>query len=69
MNKNSIYPQFHYKPINRFSFYKPKNIKYEGASKYYRDAVSLPIYYGLKKSEINNIIILIRQFIWDNRDK
>lgn len=69
MNENSVYPQFHYKPINRFSFYRPKNIKYEGASKYYRDAVSLPIYYGLKKSEINNIIILIRQFIWDNRVK
>ena len=50
LNKKGIFPQFHYMPIFKFNFFKKKNIKmYSGANKYYKNALSLPVYYQLNK--------------------
>jgi len=63
MNKNNIFPQFHYKPINTFSFYKRRNENFYGAQEYYRSSLSLPLYYGIKKEEQNYIINKIKNYI------
>ena len=61
LNKNKIFPQFHYKPINMFSFYK-KKINLPGSIKYLKNTVSMPIYYSLKKKEIDFIVKKINSF-------
>ena len=51
LNKKGLFPQYHYTPIFKFSFYKNKDReKYYGASEYYKNTLSLPIYFGLKKT-------------------
>ena len=48
----------------KFSFYKNKNnTKYYGASEYYKNTLSLPIYFGLKKKEQIHIIKSLFKFI------
>ena len=51
MNKNNIFPQFHYKPINTFSFYRKRKENFLGARQYYKECLSLPLFYGIKKSQ------------------
>jgi len=64
LNEKGIFPQYHYKPIFKFSFYKNKDHeKYYGASEYYKNTLSLPIYFGLKKNEQAYIIKSIFKFI------
>ena len=64
LNYRGIYPQYHYVPIFKFSFYKNKNnTKYYGASEYYKNTLSLPIYFGLKKKEQMHIIKSLFEFI------
>jgi len=66
--QKGIYPQFHYVPINKFSFYKNKNNEeFKGAEEYYNNSFSLPIYYDLKKNELLYIIKIINNFITKNR--
>ena len=48
MKKMGIIIQFHYKPIYKFKIGK-KLSKLPGSEKYYRTAISLPIYVGLRK--------------------
>lgn len=56
--KKKIITQFHYIPIYRFKVYKKKIKKTQmtGAESYYRNSVSLPIYYGLSNKKINYIL-------------
>ena len=50
LNKKNIFPQFHYVPIYKFSFFKNKKIKeFKGTEQYSRRYLSLPIYYELSK--------------------
>ena len=58
LNKKNIFPQFHYKPLNMYSFYKKKNEFYIGAEKYFKSSLSIPLYYGIKKSEQKFFVIL-----------
>ena len=70
INKKGIYPQFHYMPIFKFSFYKNQNnTKYIGASNYYKNVLSLPIYFNLKKNEQLHIIKSLIQFIDKNKKR
>jgi len=62
LNLNNIYPQYHYIPIYKFSFYKKKNESYENAENYYKNTISLPIYVGLKNIEQIYIIKKLLQF-------
>lgn len=67
LNKKGIFPQFHYKPINQFKFYRinKKNIndKFPGAKEYTRNFLSLPIYYSLSSYDQNKVISNIIEYI------
>ena len=63
LNEKKIFPQFHYKPINMFSFYKKKE-KFPGSLKYYNNTVSMPIFYNLRKRDIDFIIKKIYSFFF-----
>ena len=66
LNKKTIFPQFHYKPLNMYSFYKKKEF-YIGAEKYFKSSLSIPLYYGIKKSEQKYIVDNIKKFINNNK--
>lgn len=67
LKKNNIFAQYHYIPIYKFSFYKTKSrIKYEGAKLFYKNSISLPIYYQLKFKEVENIVKIIGNFLKKN---
>mgnify|MGYP001327394674 CR=1 FL=1 len=66
LNNKGILPQYHYVPIFKFSFYKKKNTEmYKGAMDYYRNTISLPIYYSLTHKQqiyvINNIMKFLKK--------
>ena len=64
MNKNKIFPQFHYIPIYRFSFFKKKNLSnFFGAEKYFRNSLSFPLYYEMDLKDISRISKVIKKFI------
>ena len=63
MNKQGIFPQIHYIPINKFSFYKKDGISYPGSIKYFSNAISLPIYYNLEDNELKKIAKVILNYI------
>ena len=66
MIKNKIFLQVHYIPIHLQPYYK-RNFKYKVgdfpvAEKFYKDEVSLPIYYSLKDSEVYRVIKLVKKY-------
>ena len=64
LKKNKVYTNLHYIPIYRHSFYKQYKIKYENfknAEQYYKEAISIPIYCGLKKRTQMKIIKIINK--------
>ena len=70
LNKKGIFPQFHYKPIFKFSFFKNKNInKFPGSIKYYKNYLSLPIYYNLSKKKQMFIISNVINYLNKNKKK
>ncbi len=62
LNRNNIFPQYHYIPIYKFSIYKKNKTKLVGSEKFYKNAVSIPIYPSLKTIEQNNIIRVIKNY-------
>jgi dTDP-4-amino-4,6-dideoxygalactose transaminase len=61
--KNNIIAQQHYMPIYKYSFYKSlRKKKFEGAEKYYKKAVSLPIYSDLTIKQVDYIKIQLYKF-------
>tara|TARA_B110001450_G_scaffold252067_1_gene273144 strand:+ start:90 stop:1268 length:1179 start_codon:yes stop_codon:yes gene_type:complete len=63
LNKRNIYPQFHYMPIYRIV----KNIKYNldrfrDTEKYYKTAVSIPIYNDLTFKDQDHVIKTIKKY-------
>ena len=65
MLKNKIVLQYHYIPIYKFKIFKDSFIN-KNASIYYRNAISLPIYYTLKKADQNYIVRLLKDFFTKN---
>ena len=64
LNKNNIFPQFHYKPLFMFSFFNKKNTdNFDGAKKYFGNTLSIPLYYGIKTNEQEYILKKINKFI------
>ena len=64
LNKRKIYPQFHYMPIYRIV----KNInwnsnKFRNTEKYFKTAVSIPIYYNLTFKDQDHVIKSIKKYI------
>ena len=61
--KNNIIAQQHYIPIYKYSFYKSlRKKKFDGAEKYYKKAVSLPIYFNLTIKQVDYIKIQLYKF-------
>ena len=68
LNKNKIYPQVHYIPTYHFKAFQNVNKKnFRSSEIYYRECLSLPIYYQLNASEqfyvIDNIKKLLKKYI------
>jgi UDP-4-amino-4,6-dideoxy-L-N-acetyl-beta-L-altrosamine transaminase len=61
MLKNKIIVQYHYIPLYKFSVFIKKFI-YNNTDLYYKNSVSLPIYYSLTKKEQNLIIKKVNDF-------
>jgi dTDP-4-amino-4,6-dideoxygalactose transaminase len=60
---NKILTQQHYIPINNFSFYKQyRKENFSDASLYFRNSLSIPIYFNLNKKKQNYIINLLLNF-------
>ena len=65
LNKNNIFPQFHYKPLFMFSFFKEaKKSNFAGAKEYFSNTLSIPLYYGIKENEQIYIVNKIKKFIY-----
>jgi dTDP-4-amino-4,6-dideoxygalactose transaminase len=65
LKNNNIICQYHYIPIYKFKLFNQKlNINsYKGAEYYYKNTVSLPIFYDLKVSSQKTIINKIKTFL------
>jgi len=65
LKKNNILCQYHYIPIYRFKLFNQKiNLNsYKGAEFYYRNTISLPIFYGLSIKFQRKIINKIKVFL------
>ena len=70
LNKKNIFPQFHYVPIYKFSFFKNNKIKeFKGTEQYSRRYLSLPIYYELSKKDQNYVVNHIINYILKYKKK
>ena len=65
--KNNISLQVHYIPIPLQPYYKKKyninNNKIKNSLYFYKNEISLPIYFDLKKNQILHVINTFRKFI------
>ncbi|RPG99782.1 MAG: hypothetical protein CBC78_000740 [Candidatus Pelagibacter sp. TMED118] len=61
MLKNKIVLQYHYIPIYKFKVYRGNHIK-KNSETYYKNTVSLPIYYSLSANDQNYIVKKIKSF-------
>jgi UDP-4-amino-4,6-dideoxy-N-acetyl-beta-L-altrosamine transaminase len=59
-----VAPNVHYRPIYRNTYYasmgKYNPQDYPGAEQYYASAISIPLYFGLKKRDVKRIGLLLR---------
>ena len=63
--KKKIFLQVHYIPIYRFKVFKEKE-KYKslpGAEEYFRNCLSMPIFYKMRNSEIQFVFNTLVDFI------
>ncbi len=64
LNKRNIFPQYHYIPIYKFSFYKKKQFnKFKGTEFYFKNSISFPIYHELNKKSLDFIFESVKKFI------
>ena len=61
MLRNRIILQYHYIPVYEFDIFEDRYIG-KNTKKYYREAISLPIYYNLSNKHLNIIIKKIKNF-------
>lgn len=64
LKKKGIATNFHYIPIYRHTFYKKYNFKknnFPNSEKYFKNAITLPLFYDLKKSKQMEIIKIINK--------
>ena len=65
LKKNNIFCQYHYIPIYKFKLFNQKiNLNnYKGAEFYYKNTISLPIFYDLNINFQKKIINKIKTFL------
>ena len=71
LNKKSIFPQYHYIPIYKFSYFKflKRNHSFKNSESYYKSALSLPIFYDLNKNSLMKIIKNVKGLIKKYQNK
>ena len=67
MNKNNIYPQQHYIPIFKVCNLKYDKKKFINTLEFYKNSVSLPIFYSIKNNQIDKVVNTIEKFIKLNK--
>ena len=68
LKKKKILAQYHYIPIYKFKFYS-KNIRlseYIGSEYYFKNTLSLPIFYNMKFSIQKKIVSIINTYLKNN---
>ena len=65
LNKNNIFPQYHYDPIYKFSFYKflKRKKNFYSSEKYYERAISIPIYFNLNIKNLMKVVKSVKGII------
>ena len=62
LKKNKIFVKTHYPPLSSFSILRKKiKGKFPFTYDYYKSAISIPIYYGLKENEQRYIIKVLNK--------
>ncbi len=71
LKTNNIICQYHYIPIYKFKIYKKKIKKnsFLGSEKYYKNSLSIPIFYDLKLNNQRKVISKIKFFLEKNNLK
>ena len=65
--KNKIMAQYHYIPIYKFSLFKDKKIILNNTELYFKNSVSIPLYYKLSLNKQKYIVNKILTFIKQNK--
>ena len=68
LKKRNILTNIHYIPIYRHPFYKKMNFKlknFANNEKYFKSAISIPIYPGMKKKHINKVIKSLQEIFYE----
>lgn len=67
LKKKKIIAQQHYTPIYKFDYYKKiKKKDFPNAEKYYKNTISLPIFYKLDKKSLKRVFSEIKRFVINN---
>ena len=62
MLKHKIITQQHYIPIYKFSIFNQSTNFYNGSDKYYKNAISIPIFVNLDNKKQEKIIKIIKNY-------
>ncbi len=62
MMKNKIFCQYHYIPLNKFSFFKKKTINLHDYKTYFLQTVSIPIHHNLSFEDVNYVVDKIKKY-------
>tara|TARA_Y100000996_G_C22547771_1_gene652529 strand:+ start:1526 stop:2701 length:1176 start_codon:yes stop_codon:yes gene_type:complete len=65
LNKKNIFPQYHYIPIYKFSYYKflKRGQQFKSSEKFYESSISMPIYYDLSIKELMKVIKSVKDIL------
>lgn len=66
LKENGVYAQVHYIPVYKHPYYQKngfKEINLEHAQSYYQKALSLPMYHGMDKTQIERVVELIKAYL------
>ena len=66
LREEGFFVNLHYMPIYKHDYYKKKFLinskNYPNAEKYYKTAISIPNFYGLKLKSVNKVVKIINNF-------
>ena len=66
LRKKKIFVNLHYIPIHLQPFYKKKGFKkgdFPRAEQYYKEAISMPIYFSLSNKEQNDVVKVLSEIL------
>lgn len=66
MKKKNIFLHYHYIPIFLFKYYRFKKKNYPNSLYFYKNFLSLPIYYGLNLNQLRRVVFEFKKIILQN---